>query len=644
MGFFDKIKDFTRQITEVENNIYTNKQDFLEIYERNVQLEREIAERTKELDVANQRMLSLQHIWEMMNSSKPLSSVLETIVKSLQGELGYLHSCVLQKEDDEQGSFLKVITHAQNELVTRVESILGHPVHTMRLNYNENGIFAHSLGGRRIIQSMNLEEVFKMVLPELDKAITQKILVNAQTRSIVVVPLCTMKKEFGWLIVFSSREMASETEIDFLNLFAKQIELAITIADLFEAVKNQAVTDALTNLYNRRYFEEFLQKEVVRAVRMNQPFTLIGLDLDHLKKINDKYGHSYGDLAIRTVADVLKKNARSIDVAARMGGEEFNLLLPGVDSKGGLIAAERIRSAIAECNLETIGQITASIGVATYLEHSNKIDELLEITDQAMYAAKRNGRNQVQLAKPTSEISWQEVAMNTFMDILSKQRVPVSTDVAKDLCKKLAKSTEESSTPKEMLYTVADMLAKTYNPLHGEGITKSKVQYATNLAKCFELQKEEVDNLRIATLLYDIGNLMLPQNLLQKASPLTVEEKKQIQEHPAIAAREILKPISEIQDVIPIIEHHHENWDGTGYPGKVSGEDIPIPSQIILIVDAFFALIEPRAYRKAMSPHEALELIKKDANKKWNPAIVKEFSALVENDLKSVNLKPNFKK
>ena len=378
-----------------------------------------------------------------------------------------------------------------------------------------------------------------------------------------------------------------------------------------------------------------MNKEVTRAHRTKQPFTLIALDLDYLKQINDKYGHSIGDLAIQTVANVLKKNARSIDVAARMGGEEFNLLLPGVDSQGGLIAAERIRSAIAGCKIEQVGQITASIGVSTFFEHSDKIEELLEITDQAMYNAKRNGRNQVQLAKPISEVTWQEVAMNAFVDILSKQRVPISKETSKKICSKLSKSKlEDDITPKEMLYSVADMLAKTYNPMHESGITKSKVRLATKLAKIFELPEEEVNKLRVATLLYDIGNLMLPQSILQKTGPLTEEEKAEIKKHPLIAARDILKPISEIQDVIPIIEHHHENWDGTGYPGKVSGEEIPLSSQIILITDSYFALTEPRSYRDALTPQEAVEIIKKDANKKWNPSLVKEFIALIESEIK----------
>jgi diguanylate cyclase (GGDEF)-like protein len=403
---------------------------------------------------------------------------------------------------------------------------------------------------------------------------------------------------------------------------------------LFQAVKSQAVTDALTTLYNRRYFEESLEKEVTRADRMKQPFSIIAIDLDYLKQLNDKFGHSIGDIAIKSVADVLKKNARSIDVAARMGGEEFNLLLPGVDSTGGMVAAERIRSAIAACEIEEVGHITASIGVATYLEHSDKIEELLEIADQAMYGAKRNGRNQVQMAKPISELTWQEIAFNTFMDILSKKRIPISKEISENISKKLDDASKKSDSPKEMIFSVADMLAKSYNPLHSKGVTKSKVQLTAKLAKAFELSEDEVNNLRIATLLYDIGNLMLPPEILQKTEPLTDDERAEIKKHPVIAAREILKPISEIQDVIPIIEHHHENWDGSGYPGKVSGEKIPLASQIILIADAYFALIEPRSYRKAMTSEEAIKVIQKDANKKWNPKLVKEFVAIVESSLK----------
>ncbi len=634
MGLFDKFKEVTKKVSEVENNIYNEKRDYLEIYERNIELEKEIAERTEELNDANKRMFTLQHIWEMMNSSTPLENVLEAIVNSTQGELGYMHCAIISKCGDENGEYLQILAQSNDGLIERLNNIIGSPgIQTRRLAYDNESVFADTMRQRKIIQTKSIDQSLKSVLPELSPEIVTKIISNQPVKSVIVVPLITQTKEFGWFCVFSAREELAGTEMDFLGLFAKQIEMAITIADLFQAVRDQAVTDALTGLYNRRYFEESLEKEVQRAKRQQQPFSIIGIDLDFLKKINDTYGHFYGDLAIKTIADVLKANARSVDVPARIGGEEFDVLLPGIASDGAMIAAERIRSAIEKTEIETIGHITGSLGVATYFEHTENVDELLELTDQAMYTSKRNGRNRVTLAKPVSETSWQEIAVNTFLDILSKNRVPMAKHLSKELCLKLQAPINKDEISNESLYTVADMLTKLYNPMHSSGVIKSKVLMATSLAKRFDLPKEDIDNLRVAVLLYDIGNLMLPQDLLQKATPLTDEEKAKIKNHPVIAAREILKPISYVQDILPIIEHHHENWDGSGYPNKISKDEIPLTSQIILIIDEYFALIEPRPYRAKLSSRDALEIIKADSGKKWNKTLVQEFISLIEHDI-----------
>ncbi len=633
MNFFDKLKEYRKTLAEIENSVYGNKQDYLEVYERNLELEKQIAARTQELNIANKRMLTLQHIWEMMNSARPLESVLETIVNSLQGELGYLHSTILRYQKDEKGSYMSVIAEADNNVIKRVNSIIQIPMQMRRLNYSEDSFYAEALNKREIRTTKNISEALRSIIPDLPENIFNNVMGGMQTKLLIVIPLYTRNNPFGWFCVFSSREDLADSETDFLTIFAQQIEMAITIADLFQAVREQAITDGLTGLYNRRYFEEYISKEVTRSLRQKQPFSVIGLDLDFLKKINDQYGHAYGDLAIKTVAEVLKNNARSIDVAARMGGEEFNILLPGIDSKGAMTAAERIRKAIEICELDTIGHITASIGVASFPEHSDSLEEILELTDQAMYQSKREGRNRVTLAKPITETSWQEVAVNTFVDILSKHDVPIDGDLSAELVNKLTSINHQSELPKEVLYNVADMLTKTYNPLHESGVVKSKVLLASSLAKRFDLSKDEIDRLRVAVLLYDIGNLMLPKEILQKSSPLTDEERKHIQEHPVIAAREILKPISYVQDIIPIVEHHHENWDGTGYPGKISKDEIPITSQIILIVDAYFALTEQRPYRAKMSPVEALIEIKKDTGKKWSQTLVQEFVTLIEHDL-----------
>ena len=629
MGFFDSLKNYKSQLDAVDSSIYYGSKTLIEVYERNAKLEAEIKQRTQELDRANKQMLTLQHIWNMMNSSEPLSSVLNAIVNSLQGELGYVYSFIIKPQIKNGESYIQVAASSRQDFAEKFAKHFNCRLSDYKMVYPGIEGLKDAVLNNTIFQSPNLVELIGGFIPDLDKNLLEKFFKDAGMKSYILVPLVSKDVHFGSLVVFSSREKISGNEINFLGLFAKQIELAITIADLFQAVKEQAVTDSMTGLFNRRYFEEFIKKEAIRAERQNQHFTVIGLDLDHLKQINDVYGHNYGDIAIKAIAEVLKNNARSIDIAARMGGEEFNLILPGVDSAGGLVAAERIRKAIEGVELEKIGHITASLGVATYLEHSDDLDELLELTDQAMYESKRKGRNRVTLAIQSKETSWQDIAIKTYLDILTKHRIPVEETTAKLLTQKL----REMNFNNEKLYQVADTLVSTYNPDHNDGSIKQKVQLATLLAKRFDLSKEQIDKLKIAVLLYDIGNTMLPKNLLNKIGPLSEEDKESIKQHPVIAAREILKPISTISDIIPIIEKHHENWNGTGYPNHISGEQIPIESQIILIIDSYFALLENRPYRDARTKETAIKIITGEINSKWSEKLAHEFISIVKNDL-----------
>ena len=626
MSFFESFKNFKNKLDKVESTVYSGSDSLLEVYEKNAKLEAEIVARTKELDRANRQMLTLQHIWEMMNSSKPLSSVLNAIVNSLQGELGYLYSFIVKERNDNDGKYLQIVASSRDDMGAKFSEYFNCDLSEYRMHFPEFDEVKNAIKNNQIYQSKELVKLISGFIPEIDNSKVANFLKEAKMKSYILVPLLSKHTHFGSLIVFSSRENISNSELNFLGLFAKQIELAITIADLFQAVKEQAITDGMTGLYNRRYFEEYIKKEAIRAMRQNQKFTVIGLDLDHLKQINDTYGHNYGDIAIKTIAEVLKSNARSIDIAARMGGEEFNLILPGVDIEGGCIAAERIRKAIESVELEKIGHITASLGVATYPDQSDDLEELLELTDQAMYESKRNGRNRVTIAKPSYETSWQEVAVNTFVDILSKHRIPMDTVTSRLLTEKLMDMNNDR------LYQVADTLVQSYNPQHQSGGMKQKVELATMLAKRFDLSKEAIDKLKIAILLYDIGNTMLPKELLNKREPLSEEDKSSIKQHPVIAAREILKPISNIVDIIPIIEKHHENWNGTGYPGKISGDEIPIESQIILIIDSYFALMEKRPYRDALSSDDAIKTIQAEIDKKWNAKLAEEFISLVKTD------------
>ena len=619
MGLFDWIKISSEALKQVEDKMYQQKNDFIEVYQRNIALEKEIAQRTEELRKANQTLLTLEHVWDMMNSSRPLSSVLETIVSSLHGEFGYLYSCILQKQLDTQGVFYAFKTYLQNTFSDELEKCIPNNLFETRFIINEGSYLYDVLKNKEIKYFNNLREVLTQILPfEIPDEKINEFKAKNPAKSLIVLPI--VSKEFtGLLMVFSPREETKDSELNFLNLFARQIELAITIANLFETVKKQAVTDPLTELFNRRFYEDALSREAVRALRLNQPFTLISLDLDKLKHINDTLGHSAGDAAIKAVAKVITKNSRSVDVPSRVGGEEFTIILPGVDSQGGLIAAERIRSSLESEYVEGVGHITASIGVATFIEMTTDVDELVEIADKAMYFAKQNGRNQVKLAEVQDSVSWQDIAIDAFVQILDKHKIPFGRKTADELIKKLQSKQEANNGvfAKELLFDVVDTISKTYTPYYESGTTKQKIELAYAIAKRFELSKNDMDKLKLAMLLYDIGNVLIPTDVLSKKTPLTKEEKEVITKHPIIGAQEILKPISHVSSIIPIIVHHHENWDGSGYPDKRKGDDIPLISQIILIVDSYYK-------------EEAIAEIESLAGKKYSEELVREFKNAIK--------------
>lgn len=633
MNIFSSIKEILGQINKIDGSIYLKGKDFADVYAKNIALEEEIAARTKELEQANQTILTLNSVWEMMNSSQPLSNMLDKIVNILHFDMGYTFAAVLKLEKDrDNNEYLKLKAYSSNKNMNVAISQIRESLETYLIPCSQNSITAKSIKDRKIYSTPDIKGILQIIFHKFQAEDIAKLMESINSKTCSIVPLYNGINDFGCMLVTSEREGITDTETNFLELYAKQVELAITVAGLFEEVKNQAITDPLTGIYNRRYFEDNIVKEAERSLRLHQPFSVISMDLDYLKKINDTYGHQYGDIAIKTIADVLKNEARSIDIPARIGGEEFNLLLPGVDSTGACVAAERIRKSIASQEIETIGEVTASIGVATFLEHSDRIDELIELADQAMYKAKLNGRNRVCVAQNKTGNEWQDIAIDTFIEILGKKILPVKDDVSGMIYRKLIKLKENDKNINETLFSIVDVISQTYNRMYKTGTTKSKQILAVLLARKLELTKEETDKLKLAILLYDIGNIMIPEEIFNKRTPLTEEEKSIIKQHPVIAAREILKPISKIQDIIPIIESHHEHWDGKGYPEQKSDVEIPITSQIVLLVDSFYAMLQDRPYRDAYNIDEVIEIIKNEAGKRWNKKLVDDFIYVVKHE------------
>ncbi|MCU1265605.1 MAG: Diguanylate cyclase protein [Acidobacteria bacterium] len=223
---------------------------------------------------------------------------------------------------------------------------------------------------------------------------------DAQLETILpraVVPLNQQGRLIGMLLVRSddAARYWTESELLLLRTVADQVTVAINQADLFAQLQQQALTDALTGCYNRRAFEMQLERDLQFATRMRQPLSLIMLDLDNLKEINDSLGHDGGDNALRMIAEILRTELRGVDTAARYGGDEFTIILPQADAEGALIVAERLRTGIAQISLPGAETLTASLGVSSFPEHASSREGLVLLADRALYKAKRAGRNQV---------------------------------------------------------------------------------------------------------------------------------------------------------------------------------------------------------------------------------------------------------
>jgi diguanylate cyclase (GGDEF)-like protein len=212
-----------------------------------------------------------------------------------------------------------------------------------------------------------------------------------------VVPLNLQGRLIGLLLVRSddTSRCWAESELLLLHTVADQVTVAINQARLFAQLQQQALTDELTGCYNRRAFEMQLERDLQFATRMRQPLSLIMLDLDNLKEINDKLGHDGGDNALRMLAETLRAELRGVDTAARYGGDEFAIILPQADAEGALIVAERLRTRIAQVGMPGTAVLTASLGLASFPEHASSRDTLALLADQALYKAKRSGRNRV---------------------------------------------------------------------------------------------------------------------------------------------------------------------------------------------------------------------------------------------------------
>ena len=352
-----------------------------------------------------------------------------------------------------------------------------------------------------------------------------------------------------------------------------------------------ALTDPLTGLGNHRSFHERLQRELLNAEADGAAFTLCMLDIDDFKRINDLYGHPVGDRVLAQVGGRLRQNGE----AFRLGGDEFALLLPGLTADEAQGTAASVLARISALDLDDVGSVTASAGVAGFPLQAFDRDELIRLADSALYWAKEHGKNRVHVYRPD------------VVELAELRRLAHGPDRAARFraAASLAKAVDARDT---------------YTGSHSTRVAELGAWIAQRMG----LDQEQVQLTRLAGSLHDLGKLAIPEEILRKPGPLTQPERLVLERHPQIGHR-MLESLG-VDPVAEWVLHHHERWDGSGYPDRLRGEEIPLGARIIFVADAYDAMTSDRAYRGRLTPRGAIEELERCAGSQFDPEVVSVFA------------------
>jgi diguanylate cyclase (GGDEF)-like protein/PAS domain S-box-containing protein len=380
-----------------------------------------------------------------------------------------------------------------------------------------------------------------------------------------------------------------------------------------------ALRDSHTGLYNHRYLENVIEAEFNRAKRSAYALSVIMLDIDYFKSINDVYGHQFGDLILKQFARQLKRQVRQYDIVVRFGGEEFIIISPGIDRTTTLALAQRILDNVYLHNFgndEHSIKLKLSAAVVSYPEDNiNTAMDLINTADKILNKVKEDGGDRVY-----SSIDMKKIKS----EALERNEDNTSIEILREKLEKLSKRANQSLFESIFAFAKTIKLRDQYTGEHVE----STVNFATEIAKRLKLSDRKVEQIKQAAKLHDLGKIGISDRILLKNSRLTSSEFAEIKKHPMVGA-DILRPIQSLHDIIPLILYHHERWDGKGYPYGLKQEQIPIGARIVALADVYQALISDRPYRPAFNKTQAIKLIKSGAGTQFDPKIVETFLTIV---------------
>jgi diguanylate cyclase (GGDEF)-like protein/PAS domain S-box-containing protein/putative nucleotidyltransferase with HDIG domain len=392
----------------------------------------------------------------------------------------------------------------------------------------------------------------------------------------------------------------------------------------------RAITDSLTGLYNHAHFFQRLGEEIERSSRYGRGFSILMMDIDNFKHYNDTHGHQAGDEALCLIADCIRTALRRSDIAFRYGGDEFTAILLHADSSRAQTIIKRMNRCVARRLKETGDPVAAclglSTGVACFPADAGTADDLVRIADAALYDAKRSARARGALQREQATIE-KLASPPEIADGKKQTALSVAT-------RELAATPREPSVPDAPaeldLRTIAAVgaAAEIKDPhirRHQERVS----QWAAALAEQMGLPSEQVQDIRIASLLHDLGKVSVSEHILNKPSKLTQEEFAKIKEHSALGAM-IVAQVDGLRRLVKIIRHHHERFDGKGYPDGLARREIPLEARILAVADVFDAMTHERSYRKALTRAEAVAELERGAGTQFDPGVVRAFLTLLK--------------
>ena len=372
--------------------------------------------------------------------------------------------------------------------------------------------------------------------------------------------------------------------------------MADALEEKVRRLEGLATTDFLTALLNHRAFRDRLDEETSRANRYLRPFSLLMLDIDHFKRINDHYGHQAGDDILRQLGEILRRSFRESDITARYGGEEFAVVLLETAGESAKAQAERLRVAVEShiflINNKTTLRLTISVGAADYPTDSNQADGLIMAADAALLRAKRISRNLV--------CSYSEISR------------PDRSDDPYQLQSFLEERTVESMV--NLVHMMEDR-----DPFQ-RGHSRRVEELSREIGKRMLLSEGEEEALRLAALLHDIGKIGLPVGILDKPGALTEDERQLMRTHPGVGGA-ILGAVAWLVKIVPVVIHHHERYDGAGYPGALRGDETPLLSRILAAADTADAMLSTRPYRAAFCIEDVINELQRGAGTQFDPIV-----------------------